>query len=540
MMPLSRWQRSKIKNLEIQFGSPLTSHIVRGKGLRFVCPFAVIFLVSLSGCAGRAAPPLTVAPTDTTRGADSSAAAIDLQQDLNHLFRDKSTPPAIWGVHIRSLDRNQTLYSLNSRTLLIPGSTLKIVTLAAAVEQLGWDFTFDTRLIATGPIKDGVLNGDLIVQGSGDPTIDNEKNLFTDWAKKLKMAGITRITGRLIGDDRAMDAGATWPGTRLGPGWSWDDLIFGFAAPTSALTYRENTVHLVITPSPAAGQTPSAHIEESASGLTLVNRTVTSPRHSESSLRLLRLPGQATLELQGAIPVDTEPIRLPVSVDDPTLFFLRGFHHTLLREGIEVMGETVDINDIDSNTILQSEENSHLLLDHQSSPLSEFAIGMMKRSQNLYAETIFRTLGDKHGRTIGAGQIVVKDLLESWSIETDQFIILDGSGLSRYNYITPEALVRVLEHVRLNSQSATIFEATLPIAGQDGTLAHRMKGTNATGNARAKTGTMSNVSGLSGFVQTRDGETLVFAILANNYKSRSSAITRIIDRAVEQLADFAR
>ena len=171
MMPLSRWQRSKIKNLEIQFGSPVTSHIVRGKGLRFVCPFAVIFLVSLSGCAGRAAPPLTVAPTDTTRGADSSAAAIDLQQDLNHLFRDKSTPPAIWGVHIRSLDRNQTLYSLNSRTLLIPASTLKIVTLAAAVEQLGWDFTFDTRLIATGPIKDGVLNGDLIVQGSGDPTI---------------------------------------------------------------------------------------------------------------------------------------------------------------------------------------------------------------------------------------------------------------------------------------------------------------------------------------------------------------------------------
>ena len=536
----SRWQRSKIKNLEIQFESPVTSHVVQGKGLRFVRPFALIFLVSLSGCVWRPAPPLAVSPTNTTRGADSSAAAINLQQALNHLFRDKSTPPAIWGVHVRSLDRNQTLYSLNPRTLLIPASTLKIVTLAAAVEQLGWGFTFDTRLIATGPIKDGVLNGDLIVQGSGDPTIDNENNLFTDWAKKLKMAGITRITGRLIGDDRAMDAGATWPGTRLGTGWSWDDLIFGFAAPTSALTYHENTVHLVITPGPAAGRTPSAHIDESASGLTLVNRTVTSPRHSESSLRLLRLPGQATLELRGSIPLNTEPIRLPVSVDDPTLFFLRVFHHTLLREGIEVIGGAVDIDDIDSDTVLQSKENSQLLLDHHSPPLSELAISMMKRSQNLYAETIFRTLGDKHGRTIGAGQAVVKDLLETWSIETDQFIILDGSGLSRYNYITPEALVRVLEHVRLNSQSATIFEATLPIAGQDGTLAHRMKGTNATGNARAKTGTMSNVSGLSGFVQTRDGENLVFAILANNYKSRSSTITRIIDRAVEQLADFAR
>ena len=540
MMLSSHWRRSKIKDLEIRFGSPVTSHVVQGKGLRFVLPFALIFLVSLSGCAGRPAPPLAVSPTNTMRGVDSNAAAINLQQDLNNLFRDKSTPPAIWGVHVRSLDRNQTLYSLNSRTLLIPASTLKIVTLAAAVEQLGWDFTFDTRLIATGPIKDGVLNGDLIVQGSGDPTIDNEKNLFTDWAKKLKMAGITRITGHLIGDDRAMDAGATWPGTSLGTGWSWDDLIFGFAAPTSALNYRENIVHLIITPGPAAGRTPSAHIEESTSGLTLVNRTVTSPRHSQSSLRLLRLPGQATLELRGAIPVDTEAIRLPVSVDDPTLFFLRAFHQTLLQEGIEVMGDAVDIDDIDSNTVLQFEENSQLLLDHQSEPLSELAISMMKRSQNLYAETIFRTLGDKHGRTIGAGQAVVKDLLETWLIEADQFVILDGSGLSRYNYITPEALVRVLEHVRLNSQSATIFEATLPVAGQDGTLAHRMKGTNATGNARAKTGTMSNVSGLSGFVQAHNGETLVFAILANNYKSRSSAITHIIDRAVEELANFAR
>ena len=540
MMRSSRWPRSKIKNLEIRSESPVTSHAVRGKILRFVCPFVFVFLVSVSGCAARPDSPLNVSPPNITLEFDSSSAVIQLQQDLNHLFGDRSIPPAIWGVHVRSLDRNQTLYSLNSRTLLIPASTLKIVTLAAAVDQLGWDFTFDTRLIATGPIKDGVLNGDLIVQGSGDPTIDNENNLFTDWAKTLKTTGITRITGRLIGDDRAMDAGATWPGSRLSNGWSWDDLIFGFAAPSSALTYHENVVHLIITPGPAAGRTPSAHIEESASGLKLVNRTVTSPPHSESSLRLLRLPGQPALELRGAIPIDAEPIRLPVSVDDPTLFFLRAFHQTLLQEGIEVMGDTVDIDEIDSDTVLQSDENGQLLLDHQSRPLSELAIRMMKRSQNLYAETIFRALGDKHERTVGAGQTIVKELLATWSIETDQFIILDGSGLSRYNYITPEALVRVLEHVRLNPQSATTFEATLPVAGQDGTLAHRMKGTKATGNARAKTGTMSNVSGLSGFVYTHDGEKLVFAILVNNYKSQSSAITRVIDRAVEQLAGFAR
>ena len=166
---------------------------------------------------------------------------------------------------------------------------------------------------------------------------------------------------------------------------------------------------------------------------------------------------------------------------------------------------------------------------------------MMKRSQNLFAEALFRTLGAKTGDgTVAASQDAIGDLLGSWSIGGNQFIIADGSGLSRYNYLTPAALVGVLEQVQSNRGSAEVFEATLPVAGRDGTLAGRMAGTAAAGNARAKTGTMSNVSALAGFVDTQDGETLVFAILANNYQSGSGEINRIIDRAVEYLANFAR
>jgi len=255
----------------------------------------------------------------------------------------------------------------------------------------------------------------------------------------------------------------------------------------------------------------------------------------------LRLPGQSTLEIRGSIPLRSAPLRRSVSVDDPTLFFLRTLRRTLIREGIDVVGEAVDIDDVDSATAAEPGRMEHVLVRHRSPPLSEFAVDMMKRSQNLFAETIFRTLGSQSGDgTVAASQTAVSDLLGSWSIAGDQFIIADGSGLSRYNYLTPQALVQVLEHVRSDHQSSAIFEATLPVAGRDGTLATRMDGTAAADNARAKTGTMSNVSALSGFVDTQDGETLVFAILANNYQSGSSEINRIIDLAVESLASFTR
>ena len=504
--------------------------------------------MALAGCVVHTPPPPTSFPASAQTNPTSNRAVLRLQRTLTRLFSDVSTPAAIWGVQVRSPDRDETLYSLNHRTLFIPASTTKLVTLAAAASGLGWDFRFETQLLADGSVNDGVLDGDLVVKGTGDPTIGgrgmssdyNPVNLFTDWAKTIKAAGIHRISGRVVGDDRAIDDGATWPGSRLGDGWSWNDLAFGFAAPSGALTFHENVADLVIEPGTAAQRPAMARIEQSESGLDLVSYVVTGSSDSDVVLRLLRLPGQSTLELRGSIPLGSDPLRRQVSVDDPTLFFLRTLRQTLIREGIEVDGDAIDIDDVDLGTATEPREPGYVLSRHLSPPLSELAIDMMKRSQNLFAETIFRTLGSQTGTgTVEASRNTIGTLLSAWAIGSDQFIIADGSGLSRYNHLTPAALVTVLEQMRSGHQSAA-FEAALPVAGRDGTLAGRMGGTAAEGNARAKTGTMSNVSALAGLVDTEDGETLVFAIMANNYRVSSNDINRIIDQAVEQLANFTR
>ena len=545
MMRSTRWRRSNATSLE---PSPRETRAPgrRAGEARLTLVRATILAtaVAVAGCAARTPPPPSISPAAAPTSSTSNRAVRRLERDLTRLFGNASVPAAVWGVHVRSPDRDETLYSLNQHTLLIPASTTKLVTLAAAAAGLGWDFRFETQLLADGPVNDGVLNGDLVVRGTGDPTIggrgasaaDGPGDLFADWAKTLKAAGIHRISGRIVGDD-----GATWPGSRLGDGWTWNDLAFGFAAPSGALTFHENVADLVIEPGTAVDRPAMARVEQPGSGLELVNHVVTGPGDGDVVLRLLRLPGQSTLELRGSIPIGSDPLRRPVSVDDPTLFFLRTLHQTLIREGVDVDGDAVDIDRAAPAAATKPEGVGHVLIRHLSPPLSELAVDMMKRSQNLFAETIFRALGSKTGDgTAEASRNAIGALLRAWSIDSNQFIIADGSGLSRYNYLTPAALVAVLEQVRSDRQSAAVFEATLPVAGRDGTLAARMDGTAAAGNARAKTGTMSNVSALAGFVDTRDGETLVFAVLANNYQSGPGEINRTIDRAVEHLASFAR
>ena len=546
MTRLRRWRQSKATSPEPRPGAPAPGGEPEAR-LTLVRTAILATLVAISGCASRTPPPPTISPTAAQTNPSANEAVLDLQRDLTRLFGDPSAPPAVWGVHVRSSDRDETLYRLNHGTLLIPASTTKIVTLAAAAAGLGWDFRFETQLLANGPIHDGVLNGDLVVRGTGDPTIgspgtsaaNDPDDLFSDWANTLKAAGIHRVAGRVVGDDRALDNGSAWSGSRLGDGWTWNDLAFGFAAPGGALTFHENVADLVIEPGPAPERPATARVEQAESGLELVNHVVTGPADGAVVLQLRRLPGHSTLELHGSIPLGADPMRRTVSVDDPTLFFLRTLRRTLVGEGIEIDGDAVDIDGMDMARAPESSDA--VLIRHQSPPLSELAVDMMKRSQNLFAEALFRTLGAKTGDgTVAASQDAIGDLLGSWSIGGNQFIIADGSGLSRYNYLTPAALVGVLEQVQSNRGSAEVFEATLPVAGRDGTLAGRMAGTAAAGNARAKTGTMSNVSALAGFVDTQDGETLVFAILANNYQSGSGEINRIIDRAVEYLANFAR
>jgi serine-type D-Ala-D-Ala carboxypeptidase/endopeptidase (penicillin-binding protein 4) len=501
----------------------LSSRIDRGA-------LAFLLLLFLSAC--HAAPRLASAPA-----APAAAGSISrLQREIETILAGPALARSYWGILVRSAKSNDTLYSLNAGRLLMPGSTMKIVTLAAAAERLGWDYVYDTRLVAAGPIESGTLNGDLIVVGSGDPSIlDGEavaSGVFAGWAEALKANGIRTIAGRIIGDDNAFDDDT------LGPGWAWDDLPGRDAAGVSALQYNENTVQATITPGAAIGAAALVRFAPPGSGLDLDNELTTAAPGTVPSISARRSAGSSRLELRGSIPLAGEPLVRIFAVDNPTLFFVTVFRDTLISHGIEVRGPAVDVDDV---TGARPAAEGTVLSIHHSPPLSDLATRLMKNSVNLYGETLLKTIGATAGAaTFEGGRTAAAVALQPWGVVPAGVVQVDGSGLSRYNYVTPEALVTVLMHVDGSAGMREPFEASLPVAGRDGTLAARMKGTAAEGNARAKSGTLANVRSLAGYVMSADGEPLVFAIVANNFGTMPEVAIAAIDAIVVKLAEFKR
>src|SRR5947207_12486586 len=183
--------------------------------------------------------------------AQSSRSIDQLQHDIDAILGNPLLQHGFWGVVIKPVDRDETWYALNAQKLMMPASCMKVVTLAAAAEKLGWDFRYETKVFVTGTTRAGVLHGDLIVAGSGDPSLDDwdgiATRLWADWATRLKAAGITAIDGRIVGDDNAFEDEG------LGSGWAWDDVPAGFAAPVSALQFNEGNVQVRLGPGDAVG-----------------------------------------------------------------------------------------------------------------------------------------------------------------------------------------------------------------------------------------------------------------------------------------------
>ena len=461
------------------------------------------------------------------------AAVAELQRDLDRTLSAPATEHAYWGVIVKALKTDETLYSLNAHKLMMPASAMKIVTLAAAADRLGWDYSFETRLLADGVIDDGTLNGDLIVVGSGDPSLtqDLATNLFSSWAERLKLAGIRAITGRVVGADGAFDDEA------LGAGWSWDDLADGYATGVSALQYNENVVRATITPGGTVGAPATISLAPSGSGLAITNLVKTAPADGSLVMALRRAPASGHLELRGSVPLGGGPYARNLAVANPTLFFVAALRDALVANGIDVGGPSVNIGDL----VDPPAATGVTLATYRSPPLSTLAVTLMKLSQNLYAETLLKTLGAASGTpTFDGGRAAVRSTLASWGLPAGELIQVDGSGLSRYGYVTAAMLVDILTHVDRDQRLRGPYELSLPIAGRDGTLAGRLAGTRAEGNVRAKTGSMSNVRALAGYVTSRDGDPIVFAILVNNFESAADAVIRTIDSVVVRLAEIKR
>lgn len=455
---------------------------------------------------------------------------------------------AQWAVSIRSLDSGELLYALNAGKMMVPASNMKIVTLAAAAETLGWDRRFTTTLETSGPVEAGVLRGDLIVRGGGDPTINTREGrgaaVLAEWCGVLQTLGIHEIDGRIMGDDQLFDDEG------LGGGWAWDYLQYGYAAPVSALQFNENVASLMVLPGAAVGD-PAVLTFPAGTGLSLWNRAITGPTGTPETIEFRRHLDRPMLEITGSVPLApaspgtaADRIRTAVrqvAVINPTLFFAQALEDALAAAGIRVTGAAADFDDV-APALLDTAGERRVLATTVSPPLRDIASVLMKASQNLYAETLLKATGTGAGGlgTIAAGRSAVLQTLRGWDIDDRSLVMADGSGLSRYNYVTADLLTTLLARMYSDTHHREPFMAAMPIAGRDGTMSTRLRGTRAEGNALAKTGSISNVRALSGYVRTRDGETLAFSILANDFVIPSATVNWITDLAVEILANFTR
>ena len=497
----------------------------------------VLALALTAGCAAKAAPVAPVGPRPLA--SRDAAAVLDLRSQLATVFNAPVTAHATWGVEVRSLDRGDVLFALNAGRLMMPASNMKILTLAAAAETLGWDHRFTTTLETSGVVQAGVLHGDLIVRGTGDPTISTRGGrnevVLDEWAAALRAAGITSIDGRILGDDQAFDDEG------VGPGWSWDYLEAGYAAPVGALQYNENTADLTTAPGAAVGD-PIVFRLAPGTGYTVTNRAVTAAG-AESRLRgsvnVHRRIDRPEIELTGMLPVDAPSATRVVAVLNPTQYFVQSLKDGLVARGIAASGAAVDMDDLVPSLPGTSPER-RVLAATTSPSLREIGTVLMKVSQNQYAETLLKAIGASGGNlgTTAGGRRRAQDIFTSWGIPADGYVVSDGSGLSRYNYVSPSALNTILARLHADDRHREAFIATLPIAGKDGTIASRMRRSRAEGNAVAKTGSIANTRALSGYVKTRAGETLAFSIIANDFVAPAATITWMADLAVEILANF--
>ena len=514
---------------------------------------ALCLLALLAGCAPRTAATSTrlafISPAVSAAPAPAASPLAQLRDDVLSATRMTGVQRAVWGIAVHSLDRDERLVEQNAGVLLVPASAAKIISVASAAEAVGWNHQFVTELRAAGPIVslpqppgapasggdeplNRVLQGDLVVVGSGDPSIGGRAgDSLTVFVDAVKVAGIRRIEGRIVGDDDRLEE----PRPQLA--WAWDDLGYTSGAIFGALNLAENRMVVTVTPATAAGAAAALAVEPHAAARPLINRTVTGARGSTPLLWPEQRPGETALSIAGSLPLGAAPVRMNVAVGNPTLWFAAVLRHALLQAGIEVTGDAVDADDLDQRPDTTA---APVVFTYRSHTFAEIAQPLLKESINLYAEAALR-LNAAPGAlpTNDAALAGLRARLDGWGIAADGDQIIDGSGLSRRNVVSAETLLAVLRRMH-DPTGLSPFMTGLPVAGVDGSLATRMRGTAAQGNVRAKTGSMSNIRSLAGYAITRDGEHLAFVLMVNNFEGPGADAHRALDAIAVRLASFSR
>ena len=472
-----------------------------------------------------------------------------LQRAVNNTINAAPYTGAFWGIEVTNLRTGRRLFRYNSDHLFTPASNVKLLTTAAALRRLDPAYRYETTLYVDGPVRNGVLHGNLIVRGSGDPTLGGYEQrgtstaVFRDWADSLRAAGISRIQGDIIGDD---DPFSDVP---LGEGWSWNDVPFYYAAETNGLVFNTNTIDVEVT-----GRRPGASGRITWSPfetdfVRIRNQTQTVPRDSSSDEDYDRPFGENTFTIRSRIhPNEIQEETLTIT--EPTRYFTHVLREVLLQEGISVGGQGVNVDEMPIKPHYEA-DSVQQVGSYRSPPLRQIVRTTNRISQNLYAEQLLRTLAvvdppdptsdDLTEGSAALGALAVQSELAEIGVDTSRVQLVDGSGLSRKNYLSPRGMTRLLRHMWSDAEPGlrSAFYNSLPTGGEEGTLEYRYRnGAAARGNVRAKTGTLSGASALSGYVRTAQDTPLSFVIFCNHHMAETDAVRAAQDAIVNTLAQL--
>ena len=441
---------------------------------------------------------------------------VELAKKIDEIIEKSDYSNARWGVFVVSLKDGRVIVARDARKLFNPASIEKTLTAIVALDKLGANYQWKTSINAANNIENGILNGDLTLYGRGAPDFGGDE--LNELIKQLKAKGLTQITGNIVGDE------SYFKGEDIGDGWTWNDLQWHYGAEAGALTFNENK----------AGVYMKDGVPVSSTDYLQIHNDLQPKQPDEVEAFGIRR-GLADNQIYVWGSGDKASGR--VAVHNPALWAARTLKESLEKNGIKVDGEakSVDWKTADRLNV----ENSVELAFVESEPLSEIVKKMNKRSINLYAELLLRTLGKNFGDTAPgdnrqlaevrgddiAGTEVIKKFLGENKAATEELQIHDGSGLSRLDFVSPEAFVRAFIFAA-QSNFSDVFTNSLPIAATDGTLGGRLG--NAKGKIYAKTGTITFVNSLAGYAQAKDDEIYAFAIIGNNITRKSDA-TRTID-----------
>lgn len=484
-----------------------------------------------------------------------------LRQDLEKLFADPSMQHVLWGVRIESLSRKEVLFKQLSEKNFIPASNQKLLTTAAALTYLDTAFRYSTRVLARGslvrlPDNTTALQGDLVVTSDGNPCLSGKwlepqngemgspMRFFEAVADSLLRVGITVIKGDLIGDDSAFEHSALshdWFGGDgdYATGLEWDDLPYGMTAPVSALSFNENSVWIHAFPADTVGKPPVIVLLPPTGFVTIQNNAITSAKNSRRTLLISRALGSNTIVLSGSLPITyTRGYSEKIAIEKPAMFFLTVLLETLSKNGIRVEG---NIRRKFPNELLAT-DSLQLIAEYRSPSLMEILTYLQKESSNYLSEQVLRTVGaayqgSKKG-SLEAGLQAMRKVLAMAGARYDEFLGFDASGLSRKNRISPDAIVSLLRWLYQSNKFET-FLKTLAIAGYDGTLTDRLRKTRAERRVFAKTGYLSGVRTLSGYLYGENGEWFAFSLMAMNFTQPRREIEELQDKVLERLANFA-